>query len=484
MIFGSAGPDEGYDPGTALARTGAQVLIFGAGLVTVVNSTLSPLHRVDASALRLTGLATMFVSFAVLALPWRRNARYVSGAIFAAALVALVGTDYLHHYSRDSSALAVYPIFFVLVIGYAGLTQPRGAATAVAAVSGVALAWLLHVGGHGSATWQCVVVTVPAAAILGELISWTHTRAMQLAVLDSQRRDALEALVWGATRLQDALTPEEAHEIVIETANAIFGGTGTTLTTSVDASDDLDDVVYRPDIDEMRVSLRGQTGPQGLLTTRVAQPDEFVFDAARLFGRQIGTRLEQLKVIHALTDAATLDVLTGLGNRRAAEFHLKGLKPGDTVFLLDLDHFKTINDSCGHRAGDEVLADLGDYLRGATRPNDLVARYGGDEFLLVCKRTTPDTAARIATRLIDGWHIRCPTATFSIGYAIHADDQSSVITLERADMSLYEAKRRGRDRAIAFHAEGTQTAIPRRDPKANALVRKTVDASPDHPQPR
>ena len=154
MVVNSSGLDEGYDPSAALARGGAQVLIFGAGLVTVVNSALSPLHRVDASALRLTGLVTMFVSFAVLALPWRSHRRCVSGGIFVAALVALVGTDYLHHYSRDPSALAVYPIFFILVIGYAGLTQPRGTASAVAAVSGVALAWLLHIGGHGSAAWQ------------------------------------------------------------------------------------------------------------------------------------------------------------------------------------------------------------------------------------------------------------------------------------------------------------------------------------------
>src|SRR5262245_9400637 len=180
------------DPGAALARRGAQVLIFGAGLVTVVNSVLSPLHRVDASALRLTGLVTMLASFAIPILPWRTHTRIVSYSVLVAAITALVVTDYVHHYSRDDAALAVYPIFFVLVIGYAGLTQPRGTATVVAGLSGVALVWLFHIGGHSSAAWQCIAVMVPAATILGEVISWTHARALQLARLDAQRRAALE----------------------------------------------------------------------------------------------------------------------------------------------------------------------------------------------------------------------------------------------------------------------------------------------------
>ena len=156
----------------------------------------------------------------------------------------------------------------------------------------------------------------------------------------------------------------------------------------------------------------------------VDQPDGFRLDAARLYSQHIGTRLEQLRVIDALTDAATHDVLTGLANRRAAQASIHTLQPGDAVFILDLDHFKTINDSLGHQAGDQVLASFGDYLRAVTRPTDTVARYGGEEFLLISPATTPDAAAHIANRLLDGWRAQRPLVTFSVGYATHTDGRA------------------------------------------------------------
>ena len=122
---------------------------------------------------------------------------------------------------------------------------------------------------------------------------------------------------------------------------------------------------------------------------------------------------------------------------------------GDAVFMLDLDHFKTINDSLGHLVGDRVLAEFGEYLRDELRPADSVSRYGGEEFLLICRAVSQDTATLIAHRLLDGWRARRPLVTFSIGYTIH-DDVSPETTIEHADMALYEAKREGRDRAHRF----------------------------------
>jgi diguanylate cyclase (GGDEF)-like protein len=446
------------DPATGLARRAAEILIFGAGLVTVANSTLSPLRSVDVRALRLTGLVTMLASFAIPALPWRTHARLVSYGVLTAAMTALVATDYLHHYSRDPAALAVYPVFFILVIGYAGLTQPRGTATVMAVLSGIALAWLLLAGGHGSGAWQCVAVTVPAAAMLGETVSWTQSRVRQFAHLDAQRGAALEALVGGATRLQDALTPEEYRAIVVATADAMFNGTQTEFGASAEPVSDIDDVSFDGPHAALIITLRGSSGPQGRVTTCVHKPDAFMFDLARLFSRQIGTRLEQLHVIHALTDAATHDPLTGLGNRRAAEQHLDALNSGDAVFLLDLDHFKRINDTLGHQTGDRVLTELGEYLRKATRPSDHVARYGGEEFLLVCHNVTADIAERIAHRLLDGWRTRRPLVTFSVGFALHTGADETTLTIEHADMALYEAKRNGRDRACAYAALSVATS--------------------------
>jgi diguanylate cyclase (GGDEF)-like protein len=443
----------GETESATLAARSAQALILGAGLVTLANTVLSPLREVNVGALRLTGAVAVAASFGVSKLPWAKHGRLVSYGVVVTAIAALVATDIWHHYSRNDSAIAVYPVFFILIIAWAGLTQPRGTATIVAVLSGGALGWLLTSGGHGAAAWECIAVTVPAAAILGEVVSWAYGRALHLGRLDTDRRTALEALVSGASRLQGALTAAESEAIVVATAIAMFGGHDTRFETAAQTIDDgsaQEDAHYDPAGRELRIHVRGQAGILGTLTTIVDQPDGFRLDAARLYSQHIGTRLEQLRVIDALTDAATHDVLTGLANRRAAQTSIHTLQPGDAVFILDLDHFKTINDSLGHQAGDQVLASFGNYLSTVTRPTDSVARYGGEEFLLISPAATPDRACHIANRLLDGWRTQRPLVTFSIGYTIHTDPDPAELTLEHADMALYEAKREGRDRAHQY----------------------------------
>ncbi|HWS45516.1 MAG TPA: GGDEF domain-containing protein, partial [Acidimicrobiia bacterium] len=274
----------------------------------------------------------------------------------------------------------------------------------------------------------------------------------RLARLDEQRRVALEALVTGSSRLQHALTAEETEAIIVGTANQMFGGRETRLELAPATAEDApsQDVGYDPATCELRIPLCGQAGILGAVTTVVEIPDSFLFEVARLYSHHVGTRLEQLRVINALTDAATRDALTGIDNRRGAQAQLAFLEGGDAVFILDLDHFKAINDSLGHQTGDQVLADFGDYLRSATRPADAVARYGGEEFLVICRQVTPDIAAAIASRLLDGWRSRRPVVTFSVGYAMHESESPPEVTVEHADMALYEAKREGRDQARAY----------------------------------
>jgi diguanylate cyclase (GGDEF)-like protein len=437
-----------------LARRSAQILILGAGIVTILNSLLTPLPTVNVRALFLTGVATALSSALVPALPWTRHPRAMSYAIVVAAIAALVGTDGWHHYSRSDAAIAVYPMFFVLVIAFAGLTQPRGTATVVAAISGVALGWNLQHGGHSSAALQCIAVTVPAAAILGEVLSWSYGRARSLGDLDGRRRGALEALVAGSSSLQGALTPEESEQIVIATADAMFGGTDTRYIAAepgLSAPED-DDAEYSTESGELRIHLRGQAGIVATLTTVVGEPDSFILDAARLYSQHIGTRLEQLRVIHALTDEATHDALTGIPNRRAADNTLDSVSAGDIVFLADLDHFKAINDSLGHKAGDDVLQQFGEFLRQAIRPTDFASRYGGEEFLIVCRNAQPKSASIIANRILDGWRAQRPLVTFSLGYSAHQPGDPVELTVEHADMALYDAKRAGRDCAREYQA--------------------------------
>jgi diguanylate cyclase (GGDEF)-like protein len=157
------------------------------------------------------------------------------------------------------------------------------------------------------------------------------------------------------------------------------------------------------------------------------------------------------------------DPLTGLSNRRYFNervLAVDGGRPvGGCVLLADLDHFKRINDTHGHPAGDAVLAAMSQRLSAALRENDKLVRWGGEEFLAVLGPMTPAQADMTAARLLqavrrepvmwNGQMIRC---TISIGYASFPMEGSATdISLDSAislvDKALYEAKRRGRDRA-------------------------------------
>ena len=162
------------------------------------------------------------------------------------------------------------------------------------------------------------------------------------------------------------------------------------------------------------------------------------------------------------------DGLTGVRNRRHAEQHLDAaVRMGSrddrplALLLLDIDAFKDVNDAHGHAAGDRVLRDIADRLRGAVRADDLVARWGGEEFLVVSRADDPadaaDDAATLAQRLlaaIASPPLRpapgAPGVTVSIGGVggVLPDDSSAADLLAVADRNLYRAKTEGRDRAV------------------------------------
>jgi diguanylate cyclase (GGDEF)-like protein len=171
--------------------------------------------------------------------------------------------------------------------------------------------------------------------------------------------------------------------------------------------------------------------------------------------KEKATRLAQVgqREALALLAAANLtDDLTGLGNRRRANVLIDSLEPGDALAILDLDHFKRVNDSLGHQRGDEVLQDLGAYLRGAVRGADSVARFGGEEFVVVLREASSSASATIL-RLLAGWRATGPLTTLSAGLAVHRSGQSYDVTFAGADAALYEAKAAGRDRLVVDRQE-------------------------------
>lgn len=163
--------------------------------------------------------------------------------------------------------------------------------------------------------------------------------------------------------------------------------------------------------------------------------------------------------IEKLTQAAVIDQLTGCYNRRGFETQLKRTIAGSTrhyadmsVFIFDLDEFKTINDTYGHPAGDRVLQEVASLVQKSIRTDDILTRYGGDEFVVILPETNKTKAIRLADRLriklsntpiVHDGHAIHVTATFGVAQWKRNTEMSWII--QEADNMLYQAKLKGRN---------------------------------------
>lgn len=174
-------------------------------------------------------------------------------------------------------------------------------------------------------------------------------------------------------------------------------------------------------------------------------------DALTVRTRQLRIEQEQLRRL------ATIDELTGVLNRRGLEQSLGDLEEaacGMTLVLLDVDHFKRVNDRHGHDGGDDVLKRVAAVVAANLRGSDVFGRWGGEEFLIACQGTRVRDAARLAEKLRErlqdseiglasGARI---TVTASFGVALAPPGGSAADALKRADAALYRAKEGGRNR--------------------------------------
>lgn len=158
-----------------------------------------------------------------------------------------------------------------------------------------------------------------------------------------------------------------------------------------------------------------------------------------------------------LTRLSQVDALTGALNRRGLEGALNSKETPDTlsVVMVDLDHFKRVNDELGHLVGDECLKRMATLLSEVVRAQDALVRYGGEEFLLILPGIDAAQAARIAERARHNVaHAVFPTGatqrtlTLSAGVAQKRAGETTQQVLDRADNALYEAKQQGRNRVV------------------------------------
>lgn len=225
-------------------------------------------------------------------------------------------------------------------------------------------------------------------------------------------------------------------------------------------------------------SIGMSDSPQGYLFSDYATLSNVIFAAVSLWIAVAGIILHIGKVIGILGQTAHDDPLTGLLNRRGLESHVAELEKASTVpstgyavILLDIDHFKAVNDSHGHAAGDAVLREVADIIGAVISYPNIAARYGGEEFVIVLRRCDVQTAVRCADNLrralqatpvpeLDHGHV-----TASFGVAVWHGEKSFFHILSDADEALYRAKNSGRNRvAIGAHSSPGEEKTKRKSP--------------------
>lgn len=246
-------------------------------------------------------------------------------------------------------------------------------------------------------------------------------------------------------------THKPKHTVVAGLAGMLLIGASMGLLSQ------LDPVYYPPDLELLRFELLAGSVPALIFSGYQISAWRNRLAAQR---RELKATLEQVERM------AAVDQLTGLYNRRHMQDKLEvtvqrceRYGEGFTVVLLDMDHFKRINDQHGHRIGDEALTGFALAANMVLRETDTLSRWGGEEFLILLPNTTEDKAGvaveRLRRRLVD--MPICASMPdlriqFSAGVQAHSRADSLSKTLERADQALYQAKANGRNQTVVASA--------------------------------
>jgi diguanylate cyclase (GGDEF)-like protein len=188
-----------------------------------------------------------------------------------------------------------------------------------------------------------------------------------------------------------------------------------------------------------------------------------------VIGYQMAATLKHFQRFSSVKNMATYDTLTGLYNRRYFDERLtletqKAFRGGTflALIMVDIDHFKKVNDTFGHTEGDKVLREISYLLRTSVRKKDVVARYGGEEFVLILPDAGTDESLAIAERIrrtvektpfeVGAVQLKL---TISLGISRFPDDRpgSKEELVRMADLALYDAKRGGRNQVCSFQGE-------------------------------
>ncbi|HEX5325023.1 MAG TPA: sensor domain-containing diguanylate cyclase [Capsulimonadaceae bacterium] len=418
------------------------------------------------------------------------------------------------------------PFFCLLYLPLLLLTIRFGVAQGLAASFVLAAAYLVVAAQQGSpmqAEWlEAVSLTFPLAALFGSVFSARLAAGFrEIAARDAELRTLMDV----SRMLETALDLDTTVSLIMMNAQRLVAcdscavylcGEDETLNLRGrlgPASDDLKEnvAIGRLHFDSWRfgddevlslngaanalqmtseagqavlATLRGTDRVLGLLYMgRADSRRHFTAEEQALLGRfaiHIGLPLQQACYRDNLEWMAFNDPMTGLANfryfqRRLADelIRVKRYSRPISVLMLDIDHFKSFNDTRGHCAGDILLGEIGRLLKETVRQGDLAARYGGEEFVIICPETASADAASVAERIrvaVERSRFRLPGAdgegytevaiSVSVGYASFPGDVSAgEEVVLAADQALYEAKRNGRNCTRRISA----VKIPRED---------------------
>jgi diguanylate cyclase len=361
-------------------------------------------------------------------------------------------------------------------------------------IVGLAMLWAQVMLGEMRAP---VVVGLSAAAMLGAAAAFVairFSRAMKLSPASINITQSLWAIgvVLGAyTQLGSMRAIALSIPIVI----LVFGGFAATprqlramcaatvvaMGATMFAMSHIDPQRYPPQ--EEAVNL--------MMATALLVAVTYLAETLSRLRRSLKRRTEELaSALTRIQDMATHDELTQLANRRQMlqtleEEAQRRDRSGEPlcIAVIDLDYFKRINDTLGHAAGDTVLRQFAERALACLRRSDLLARWGGEEFLLLLPRTSIEAAQSVLERMraqpgvAPGDPATAMRVTFSAGLAASPAGEDVELAIERADKAMYRAKREGRDRiarASAPRLRGASELFARAVPVA-------VEASPSTP---
>ncbi|GAC1539787.1 MAG: hypothetical protein NVS3B12_26250 [Acidimicrobiales bacterium] len=464
-------------------RLGAVFYLFG-GVLTLAVEWIIPVGHTPTTV---AGAVALVTGLAVCFIPWERwDQRAMLALPYSGfALIGLSGSMARHTH-------VYYVGFYGLTLAYIGLTQRpwttvKSAPFAVGAfllaagsdLRGGLLINGIVVGAVGVVIAESLSVVVSryvdSVAGVGELLEATrrltgassewsaadvvvdaalqllHSDCAFVMVGDPHRQGRLELLAFRGADLGaiessvDTATDQSGVGEALERGERI-------LVTDAKSSA----LVSRRLVDHLGLAsvlylpLPSKAGFVGVLVagwrSRLDRLSPLAETSVEVISTEAGAVLERLGATAQLVREAETDPLTSLANRRSFDRSMIGAQPGDAVVMIDLDRFKWVNDTLGHQAGDELLRSMASCMRKAALGADILARWGGEEFVLLLPKAQQAGAGAVVERLREVWTETAPPTTFSAGIAVVSSGEPPALALSRADAALYEAKRAGRDR--------------------------------------